>query len=152
MGSQIWSVVVARAMVASMASMVASMTSMASMDATMASLALVASRIWVSDLNRRKLSNEMLRFSPMENWLGSSTKQTWVDGRSRRTRRVGVDKMKKELTGSLIWSVVMTQSEEGADGLSDIGGDDWWRRWMASMVDWVFDTEGTEVEVPLCPQ
>ena len=56
--------------------------------------------------------------------------------------------------GSLIWFVVMTQSEEGADGLSDMdwlvatiggvdgwlrwfaGGFDWWRRWMASMVDW----------------
>ena len=43
--------------------------------------------------------------------------------------------------GSLFWLVVMTQSEEGADGLSDmdwlvatIGGVDGWRRWMASMV------------------
>ena len=66
----------------------------------------------------------------MENWLGSSTKQTWVDGRSRSTRRVGVVKIKKELMGSLIWFVVMTQSEEGADGLSDcgvVGGVDGWR-------------------------
>ena len=62
--------------------------------------------------------------------------------------------------GSLIWFVVMTQSEEGADGLSDMdclmatiggvdgwlrwlaskvasnGGVDGWRRWLASMVDW----------------
>ena len=83
-------------------------------------------------------------------------------------RDVGVVKMKKELMGSLIWFVVMTQSEEGSDGLSDMdwlvattGGDDGWRRWVASMggVDgwrrWstgVFDTEGTDVEVPLCPQ
>ena len=69
----------------------------------------------------------MLRISPMENWLGSSTKKNWVDGRSRSTRRVGVVKMKKDLMGSLTWFVVMTQSEEGADGL-------WsgrWRRWMA---------------------
>ena len=78
----------------------------------------------------------------MENWLGSSTKQTWVDGRSRSTRRVGVVKI-KELMGSLIWFVVMTQSEEGADGLSNVewsvastDGVDGWRRWLASMVDW----------------
>ena len=32
----------------------------------LASVALVVSRIWVTDLSRRKLSNEMLRFSPME--------------------------------------------------------------------------------------
>ena len=56
------------------------------------------------------MSNEMLRFSPVENWLRSSTKQTWVDGGSRSTRRVGVVKM-KELMGSLIWFVVVTQSE-----------------------------------------
>ena len=142
MGSQIWSVVVTWAMMASMASTVASVASiismasmvvsMALMDAPMASLAsmaartlmalasvaLVVSRIWVTDLSRRKWSNEMLRFSPMENWLGSSTKQTWVDGRSRSTRRVGVLKMKKELMGSLI----------GVDG---------WRRWWTG----VFDTE-----------
>ena len=74
--------------------------------------------------------------------------------------------------GSLIWFVVMTQCEEGADGLSDVewlvasmdGFDGWlrmWLRWVASMdgVDcwrrwWtgVFDTEGTDVEVPLCSQ
>ena len=47
------------------------------------------------------MSNEMLRFSPMENWLSSSTKQTWVDGRSRSTRRVGVAGVKKKLMGSL---------------------------------------------------
>ena len=112
------------------------------------------------DLSMRKLNNEMLRFSPMENWLGSLTKQTWVDGRSRSTRRVCVVKMKKELMGSLIWFVVITQSDEGADGLSDMdwlmatiggvdgwlrwlaskvasnGGVDGWRRWLASMVDW----------------
>ena len=95
----------------------------------------MVSRICVTDLSRRRLSNEMLRFSPMENWLGSSTKQTWVDGRSRSTRRVGVVKMKKQLMVSL--------SEEGADGLSDmdwlvatVDGVDGWLRWLASMVDW----------------
>ena len=31
----------------------------------------------------------------------------------------------------------------GVDGVD-------WRR--SSMVNWVFDTEGTDVEVPLCPQ
>ena len=113
-------------MVASMASMVASMASMASVTPTtlvpLASVALLVSRISLSDLSRRKLSNEMLRFSPMENWLGSLTKQTWVDGRSRSTRRVGVVKMKEELMGSLVRFVVMIQSEEGANGLSDM---DW---------------------------
>ena len=145
MGSQIWSVVVTWAMMASMASMVASMASMASMvasmvasmasmasmastelmvvsmalmDAPMASLASVApkdvdgpgfdvsllvSRIWVTDLSRRKLSNEMLRFSPMETWLGSSTKQTWIDGRCRSYE-----------TG---WRC---QNEEGVDGFTDL--------------------------------
>ena len=193
MGSQTWSVVVTWAIMASMASMVASMASMASaelrvasmaaMDAPMvslasvgpttlmdlASVALVASRIWVSGLCRRKLSNEMLRFSPMEKWQGLSMKQTWVDGGSRSMRLVGVVKMKKELMASLIWFVVTTQSEEGADGLSDMdclvpsmdGVDGWlrwlaskvWRRMVASMVvTGVFDTGSTDVEVPLCPQ
>ena len=74
--------------------------------------------------------------------------------------------------GSLTWFVVMTQSEEGADGLSDVewsvasmDGVDAWLRWLASKVAWnggvdgwrrwwtgVFDTESTDVEVPLCPQ
>ena len=62
--------------------------------------------------------------------------------------------------GSLFWAVVMTQSEEGADGLSVLGSG-WWRRIVASMDGFdgwrrwwtgVFDTEGTDVEVPLCPQ
>ena len=42
--------------------------------------------------------------------------------------------------GSLIWFVVMTQSEERADGLSDMdwlvatfGGVDGWLRWVVSM-------------------
>ena len=165
------------ASMASMASMVAPMASMDStellvvsmtlMDASMASLASMAPGTLMAlasglgglkdlpDLSKRKLNNEMLRFSRMENWLGSLTKQTWADGRSRSTSRVGVVKMKKELMGSLIWFVVMTQIEEGADGLSDmhwlvasmdgVGG---WRRWWTG----VFDTEGTDVEVPLCPQ
>ena len=71
----------------------------------------------------------------MENWLGFSTKQTWVDGGSRSSRWVGVVKM-KDLMGSLIWFVVMTQNEEGADGLSDMDclvGVDGWLRMVASM-------------------
>ena len=56
--------------------------------------------------------------------------------------------------GSLIWFVVMTQSEEGAYGLSDMDwlvasmdGFDGWRRWWTG----VFDTEGTDVEVLCVP-
>ena len=76
------------------------------------------------------------------NDVDGSWPQTWVYGGSRSTRRVGVVNMKKELMGSLIWFVVMTQSEERADGLSDMDwlmasmdGVDGWRRWMASIVD-----------------
>ena len=58
MGSQIWSVVVTMAWVATMALMDASMTSLASV-APRALMAL-ASVAW------RKLCNEMQRFSPME--------------------------------------------------------------------------------------
>ena len=111
-------------MVAWMASMVASMASMASTEMVvpmeskeapmsslasvtpmagmaLASLDLVASMVWVTDLNRRKLCNVMLKFPPLKTWICSLTKQAWVDGRSRSTRRVGVVKM-KELMGSLI--------------------------------------------------
>ena len=124
-------------MVASKASMDASMASLASVAPTalmaLASVALVASRTWVSDLSRRKLSNEMLRFSPLENWLGSSTKQTWVDD--------GLSVMDSG------WWRRMVASMDGVDG-----GFDGWRRWMASMVGVdggrVFDTKGTDVEVP----
>ena len=93
--------------VVSMALMGAPMASLASVAPrtlmALASVALVVPRIWVTDLRRRKLSNEMLRFWPMENWLGSSTKQTWVDGR-----------IQKYETG---WRC---QNEEGVDGFSDL--------------------------------
>ena len=147
---------------ASMASMEAPMASLASVAPTalmaLASVALVVSRVWVSDLSSRKLSNEMLRFSRLENWLGSSTKQTWVDGGSRSSRRVDVVQMKEELMGSLIWSVVMAWARMAsmasmvwmAQGCTDVevplvllmvasnGGDGWWRRWLASNggVEW----------------
>ena len=125
MGSQIWSVVVTWAMMASMASMVASMASMASMEskeAPMASLAsvtpvsrmalasldLVASMVWVTDLNRRKLCNVMLKFPPLKTWICSLTKQAWDAEGSRSSRRVDDVNVKKELMGSQIWSVVVT--------------------------------------------
>ena len=125
------------------------------------------SRIRVTDLNRRKLSNEMLSFPPLESWLGHSTLQTWVDDGSWSSRRVDVVKMKKELMGSVCWFVVLIRAWMAS---LVVGGDEWWRRWMgfngwrrwwlrmvASMVG--VDGElgsstqmGTDVEVPLCHQ
>ena len=38
----------------------------------------------------------------------------------------------------------------GCDGVDGgLGGAEWWRRMVATGV---FDTKGTDVEVPLCPQ
>ena len=74
----------------------------------LASEALVASMVWVTDLSRRTLSNEMLRFSPLKTWLafrrnrpGKLTDQEVGDG-------FDVIKVKKELMGSQIWSMVVT--------------------------------------------
>ena len=64
--------------------------------------------VWVTALKRRELSNEMLRYSPLKTWLRSSTKQAWEADGSRSSRRVDVVKVKKELMGSQIWSVVVT--------------------------------------------
>ena len=89
--------------VASMASMMASMAPMALMV-----LALMASMVWVTALKRRKLSNEMLRYSPLKTWLCFSTKQAWEADGSRSSRRVDVVKVKKELMGSQIWAMVVT--------------------------------------------
>ena len=54
------------------------------------------------------------------------------------------------LVASMMASMESMASNGGFDGV------EWWRRWlrwMASMVvTGVFDTEGTDVEVPLCPQ
>ena len=58
-------------------------------------------------LNRRNLSNERLRLSPLESWLGSSSKQTWVMTDPEARDGLMSVKMKKELMGSLIWSVEM---------------------------------------------
>ena len=117
MDSQVWSVGLTWAMmasmasvVASMASVVASMASMASMASTemrVASVALGASRIWVIVLNRRILSNEWLRLSPLESWLGPSSKQTWVMTDPEARDGLTYVKMEMELRGSLIWSDVM---------------------------------------------
>ena len=240
MGSQVWSVGLTWALMASMASV----DSMASLELRVASVDLGASRFWVIVLNGRILSNEWLRLSPLESWLGPASKRTWV--MTDPEARDGL--MKKELMGSLIWSVVMmwarmaSMASMGAslilmvsmapgarmeitsaalkdlkavapvliwsklenkllvlqqpsyensskiwlgsttilavedDGPDDAmvkvelmtcqlealdDSDEWWRRWMASMVGFdgwrrwwtgVFDTEGTDVEVPLCPQ
>ena len=47
---------------------------------------------------------------------------------------------------------MMVASNGGVDGVASMvasmGGIDGWRRWWTG----VFDTEGTDVEVPLCPQ
>ena len=95
------------ATMASMASMVASMASMASVAPmalmALASVALVASMVWVTALKKRKLSNEMLRFSPLKTWLCFSTKQAREADGSRSSRRVDVITV-KELMGSLLWS------------------------------------------------
>ena len=110
--------VISIALMASMASMVASMASMASMEAkeapmaslasvtpmarmALASLDLVASMVWVTDLNRRILCNVMLKFPPLETWICSLTKQAWDAEGSRSSRRVNVVKVKKELMGSM---------------------------------------------------
>ena len=86
--------------------------------------------------------------------------------------------MKNELMGmALVASMVAPMasmvapmaSNGGVDGFNGVdgGGFDgvdgglvasmvsmvaWWRRWRRMVVTGVFDTEGTDVEVPLCPQ
>ena len=138
---------------ASMAS-VASMAPMALM--VLASMALVASMVWATALKRRELSNEMLRYSPLKTWLCSSTYQAWEADGSRSSRRVDDGKVKKELMGSQIWALLVTMAWVAtmasmasmvwtAQGSTDVevplvpmmvatnGGDEWWRRWVASM-------------------
>ena len=113
-------------------------------------------------------------------WRCLSTKLAWEADGSRSSRRVDDVKVEKELMGCLIWAMVVTMAwvatmasmasmvwiaRGGVDVEAPLvlmvvatnGGVDGWRRWMASMVgvyggNWVFDTEGTDVEVPLCPQ
>ena len=77
-------------MVASTESKEAPMASLALM-AMMALvlLALVALMVWVTDLNRRKLRNEMLNLSPLTTWICLSTKQARDAEGSRSSRRVG---------------------------------------------------------------
>ena len=79
----------------------------------------------MTDLNMRKLSNEMLSFPPLESWLGYSALQTWVDDRSRSSRRVDVVKMKKELMGSLCWAVVLMWARMASMASMVVGGDEW---------------------------
>ena len=172
MGSQIWSMVVTWARMASMASMVASVALMAPR-ATMgiASAALKALVAGVTALRWSKLGNKLLVYGPedllVRGWsynsgvitvvfeLGQNSSNIWLcsttimaveDDGPRCSRRVDDAKVKKELMGCQLWALV--------------GGVEWWRRWVASMdgIDgwrrwWtgVFDTEGTDVEVPLCP-
>ena len=81
----------------------ATVTPMARM--ALASLDLVASMVWVTDLNGRILCNVMWNFPPL---ICSLTKQAWDAEGSRSSRRVDVAKVKKELMGSQIWSVVVT--------------------------------------------
>ena len=91
-------------------------------------------------------------------WLCSTTILTGEDDGSRCSRRVDDAKVKKELMGCQIWALVVTLAWVATMSSAN-GGIDGWRRWMASMggVDgwrrwWtgVFDTEDTDVEVPLC--
>ena len=149
MGSQILSVVVTWAMMASMVSMVASTASMVLMAprATMvlASAALKASGAGAPALRWNKLRNKLLVHHPedllvrrwsynsgmiaVENefgmnsskfWLGSTTILAVEDDGPRRSRRVDDAYVKKELMGCQSWALV--------------GGVDGWRRWMASKV------------------
>ena len=64
---------------------------------------------------------------------------------------------------SMVASMASNGGFDGFDGVDGVDGgfdgfdgvDGWrrWLRWLASMVvTGVFDTEGTDVEVPLCPQ
>ena len=83
--------VISIALVATMASMASMVASMAPMVAPMASLALVtpmarmalasldlvASMVWVTDLNERILCNVMLKLPPLKTWICSFTKQAW---------------------------------------------------------------------------
>ena len=112
-----------------MASMVASMASMVLMAprATMetASAAMKASKAGAPVLRWSKLGNKPpLHHQPFyENssniWLVSTTIMAMEDDGPRCSRRVGDDKVKKELMGCHSWALV--------------GGVDGWRRWMASM-------------------
>ena len=131
MGSQIWSMVVTWARMASMASMVASMASMVLMDprATMeaASAALKASKAGLPVLRWSKLGNEAAGASPAvlrtfieQLAVVSTTIMAVEDDGPRSLRRVDDAKVKKELVGCQLWPLV--------------GGDEWWRRWVASMV------------------
>ena len=69
---------------------------------------LMASMVWVTDLNRRKLRYEMLKFSPWKTWICSSKKQAWDVEGCRSSRRFDVANLKKELMGSQNWSVGVT--------------------------------------------
>ena len=99
-------------MVASMESKETPMASLASVTPmarmALASLDLVASMVWVTDLNGGILCNVMLKFPPWKTWIRCLTKQAWDAEGSRSSRRVDVAKVKKELKGSQIWSVVVT--------------------------------------------
>ena len=97
----------------------ASMAPMATMALmVLASVALVASMVWVTAPRRRKLSNEMLRYSPLKTWLCSSTKRAWEADGSRSSGRVDVVKVKKELMGSQIWAMVVTWARMASGGVS----------------------------------
>ena len=101
-------------------------------------------------------------------WLCSTTIQAVEDDGPRCSRRVDDVKEKKELMGCQLWALVVTMAWVAtmasmvwmAHGGTDVeaplvpmmvasmDGVDGWRRWWTG----VFDTEGTDVEVLLCPQ
>ena len=74
----------------------------------------------------------------------------------------GVDSTVDGLVASMA-SMASNGDVDGFDGVewwrrmvASNGGVEWWRRWLrwvaSTMVTGVFDTEGTDVEDPLCPQ
>ena len=98
----------------------------------LASVALAASMVWVTALKRRELSNEMLRYPPLETWLCSTTILAEEDDGSRCSRRVDDAKVKKELMGCQSWALVVTMA-------------------VATMASMVWMAQGcTDVEVPWC--
>ena len=76
MASMVASMAPMAILLASMTSMEASMASMASVAPmalmALASVALQASMVWVTALKRRKLRNEVLRFSPLKTFRRNS--------------------------------------------------------------------------------
>ena len=156
-------------MVAPMAPLVASLASMASMVAPLEWLNLMTEpkrgEERVDGLTQKNVKNELM------GWLSKFMKIEPTDGQTKicmaqnaplETECVApmvledVMALVASMVAPMASMVVSMASNGGVDGFDGFDGvDGWlrWLRWVASMVvTGVFGTEGTDVEVPLCPQ